>query len=315
MAVKDEFEFPDEKEAKAVAVGAGKDDDFEIEVLDDTPAQDKGRRPLDKEVTDPDEAELESYSEKVQGRIKELTHARHDERRAKETIEREKAELERAAKQLLDENRQLRAVVDNGSKQYVEQALTIADSAVEKAKRKLFEAQEAFDNEAIVAAQEELFDAKIRAAEAKKFRPTSLQEQEEVVQTQQQVPNTPRPDTKTLRWQAKNQWFGDPEYDEITSFAMGLHNKLVRSGVDPTSDGYFEQIDARLKTTFPEMFGGNVERQQSQSTSKRPASVVAPAARSSGARKIQLTATQVALASKLGLTPQQYAVQVAKLEN
>lgn len=312
MTIKDEFTFPDEKEVSVDT--KGKDEDFEIEVLDDTPTQDKGRRPLDKEVTDPDEAELESYSEKVQGRIKELTHARHDERRAKEVIEREKAELELATKKLLDENRQLRAVVDNGSKQYVEQALTIADSAVERAKRKLFEAQEAFDNEAIVAAQDELFDAKIKASEAKKFRPTSLQEQEEVVQTQQQAPSAPKPDTKTLRWQARNQWFGDPEHDEITSFAMGLHKKLVRSGVDPTSDDYFEQIDARLKTTFPDMFGG-VERQQSQSTSKRPASVVAPAARSSGARKIQLTATQVALANKLGLTPQQYAVQVAKLEN
>jgi hypothetical protein len=311
----DKYEFPDEKEGMAVGIDPVDDADFEVEVVDDTPAQDKGRKPLDREVADPDEAELESYSDKVQGRIKELTHARHDERRAKEAIEREKAELERAAKQLLDENRQMRAVIDNGSRQYVEQALTIADTAVEKAKRALREAQESFDTDAIIEAQEALFDAKIRASEAKKIRPTSLQEQEEVVQTQQQVLAEPKPDPKTLRWQARNQWFGDPEYTEITSFAMGLHNKLVRSGVDPTSDDYFEQIDARLKTTFPDMFGGSVGRQQPQGTSKRPTSVVAPATRSSGVKKVQLTATQVALASKLGLTPQQYAAQVAKLEN
>jgi hypothetical protein len=122
-----------------------------------------------------------------------------------------------------------------------------------------------------------------------------------------------QPDEKTLRWQAKNQWFGANGFEEVTSFALGLHQKLVNNGVDPRSSEYFEQIDARVKSTFPEVFGGTEDRRSSDSP-KRPTSVVAPAARSSGAKKIQLTQTQVALAKKYGLTPQQYAAEVAKLE-
>jgi hypothetical protein len=112
-----------------------------------------------------------------------------------------------------------------------------------------------------------------------------------------------------LRWQAKNQWFGSPGNEELTSFSLGLHQKLVNSGVDPRSDEYFERIDSRMRSTFPEAFGGRDAR------STRPSSVVASATRSSGPKKVQLTTTQVALAKKFGLTPQQYAVQVAKLEN
>jgi hypothetical protein len=122
-----------------------------------------------------------------------------------------------------------------------------------------------------------------------------------------------QPDEKTLRWQAKNQWFGAEGFEEVTSFALGLHQKLVNNGVDPRSSEYFERIDARVKSVFPEVFGEAEDRKAADSP-RRPTSVVAPAARSSGAKKIQLTPTQVALAKKYGLTPQQYAVEVAKLE-
>ena len=122
----------------------------------------------------------------------------------------------------------------------------------------------------------------------------------------QPAPKAVQPDDKTLRWQAKNQWFGSPGNEELTSFSLGLHQKLVNSGVDPRSDEYFERIDARMKATFPDVFGG---------ATRRPASVVAPAGRSTGTKRVQMTATQMALAKKFGLTPQQYAEQVARLEN
>ena len=149
---------------------------------------------------------------------------------------------------------------------------------------------------------------------AKNFRPTPLQVDESDVQTQQNQAPSQELDEKTARWQAKNQWFGSPGYEEVTSFALGLHQKLVNSGVDPRSDDYFERIDARMKSTFPEVFGGTEDRPKSGDGSRRPTSVVAPATRSTGARKIQLTPTQAALAKKYGLTPQQYAAEVAKLE-
>jgi hypothetical protein len=307
----DPYKFPDEVDETSVEVTT--DGDVEVEIVDDTPERDRGRKPLDRDVADPTDEEIESYSDNVKKRIKDLTHARHDERRAKELLLREKQELERLAQHMMAENNRLKQTVNTGTEQYVASVKQIADSEVEKAKRALKEANESFDTEAITAAQEALMDAKMRSEAAKNFRHTPLQVDEPVVQTYQQQDAAPQVDEKTLRWQAKNQWFGATGFEEHTSFALGLHQKLVNSGLDPRSDEYFERIDARMKSTFPDVFG-NEDRPKSGDGSRRPASVVAPATRSTGVRKVQLTPTQLALAKKYGLTPQQYAAEVAKLE-
>jgi hypothetical protein len=270
---------------------------------------------LDREVEDPTDDEIETYSDKVKGRIKELTHARHDERRAKESTMREKQELERLTQQLINENKQLKQYVSNGTEQYGTMAKTAAEAELEKARRQYKDAQEAFDTDAIIAAQEALTDAKWKLEQAKSFRPPPLQTEEYDVQTRQSAPEQAQPDEKTLRWQAKNQWFGANGFEEVTSFALGLHQKLVNNGVDPRSDDYFDQINDRVKSKFPEVFGGAEDKPRSGDSPRRPAAVAAPATRSSGAKKVQLTQTQVALAKKFGLTPQQYAAQVAKLES
>jgi hypothetical protein len=314
----EQYKFPDETEVDV----NGKDvnvtensDDVEIEVVDDTPEKDRGRRPLDREVEDPTEDEIETYTRGAQDRIKELTHARHDERRAKEALAREKQELERLAQQMLEENKRLKQYVNTGTEQYTQMAQTAATAELEKARRDYKAAQEAFDTDAILAAQEALLEAKMKVEQAKNFKPAPLQTQETEVQPRQTEPQAVRPDEKTLRWQARNQWFGSDGFEEVTSFALGLHQKLVNSGVAPGADEYFEQIDARVKSKFPEVFGGTEDRPRNGDAPRKPAAVAAPATRSSGAKKIQLTTTQIALAKKFGLTPQQYAAQVAKLEN
>ena len=313
MDPKDEFKFPDEIEEKEVEIEVD-GGEVEIEVVDDTPEKDRGRKPLDKEVEDPTDEEIEGYSDKVQRRIKDLTHARHDERRAKEALLREKQELENFARQVLEENKKLKTTVHRGEEQFVSMAQTAAEAKLEKARREYKAAQESFDSDAILAAQEALFEAKLEADQAKKFKPTPLQTEEFEVQTRHAEPQQVRPDEKTLRWQAKNQWFGANGFEEITSYALGLHQKLVTSGVDPRSDEYFEQIDARVKSKFPEVFG-ETDKPRNGSSQRKPATVAAPATRSSGPRKVQLTETQRALARRLGLTDQQYAMQVIKLEN
>ena len=126
-----------------------------------SPEKDRGRKPLDKEVDDPTDDEIEGYSDKVQRRIKDLTHARHDERRAKEALLREKQELERFAQQMLEENKRLKTTVHEGSQQFVSMAQTAAEAKLEKARREYKSAQEAFDSDAILAAQEALFEAKL----------------------------------------------------------------------------------------------------------------------------------------------------------
>jgi hypothetical protein len=307
----EQYKFPDElddNKSQKVEI-LQPEDDVEIEIVDDTPVQDRGRRPLDKEVEDPTDDEIENYSDKVKVRIKELTHARHDERRAKEALYREKQELERLAQHMVEENKRLKQHVNNGTEQYEAMAKTAAEAEMDKARREYKAAQESFDTDAILAAQESLFDAKAKLQQAQNFRPAPLQVEEYDVQPQQPVPQQVQPDEKTLRWQAKNQWFGAQGFEEVSSFALGLHQKLVSNGVDPRSDDYFEQIDARVKSTFPEMFGGTSEKP------RRPSSVVAPATRSTGTRKVQLTPSQAALIKKYNLDPKKYVAEVLKLEN
>jgi len=314
----EQYKFPDElddEKTSQVNVSVDNDGDVEVEVVDDTPIQDRGRKPLDREVEDPTDDEIENYSDKVKGRIKELTHARHDERRAKEATMREKQELERLAQQLINENKQLKQYVSTGTEQYGHMAKNAAEAELEKARRQYKDAQEAFDTDAIIAAQEAMTDAKWKLEQAKSFRPPPLQTEEYDVQTRQSAPEQAQPDEKTLRWQAKNQWFGANGFEEVTSYALGLHQKLVNNGVDPRTDEYFDQINDRVKSKFPEVFGGTEDKPRSGDSPRRPAAVAAPATRSSGAKKVQLTQTQVALAKKFGLTPQQYAAQVAKLES
>ena len=307
----DAFKFPDENETEIVIVD--KDSEIEIDIVDDTPVKDQGRKPLDREVDDPSEDELDSYSEGVKKRIKELTHARHDERRAKESLAREKQELERITQHMVEENKRLKQYVSSGEKTYAETIKAATSAELENAKRKYKEAYEAGDADALVDAQEAMTDARLRVEAAKNFKPTPLQQDDFEVQTQESPPPRQEVDDKTLRWQAKNQWFGKPGYEELTSFSLGLHQKLVNSGVDPRSDDYFERIDTRLKSTCPEVFGEE-EKPKSKESSKKPATVVASATRSSGARKVEMSPTQIALAKKFGLTPQQYAAELLKME-
>ena len=312
----EQYRFPDELEDdKSQKVEIQTEEDVEIEIVDDTPEKDRGRRPLDREVEDPTDDEIESYTQGAQKRIKELTHARHDERRAKESLLREKQELERLAQHYVEENKKLKQYVSTGTEQYTTMAKTAAEAELDKARQEYKAAQEAFDTDAIIAAQEKLFEAKIKLQNAQNFRPPALQEENYEVQPRQQAPEPVRADEKTLRWQAKNQWFGTDGFEEVTSFALGLHQKLVNNGVDPRSDDYFEQIDARVKSKFPEVFGGNEDRPRSVETPRRPSSVVAPASRSTGTRKIQLTPSQAALIKKYNLDPKKYVAEVLKLEN
>jgi hypothetical protein len=316
----DDFKFPHEieeenagKPEQDIEIDIDAEGDVSIEIEDDTPERDRRAKPLDQEVEDPTDDEIENYTQGAQNRIKQLTHARHDERRAKEAALREKQELERLAQQFMEENKRLKEYVNSGQTTFQETLQAKAEAEMEMARRKYKEAQESYDSDAMLAAQENLTEAKMRLESAKNFKPTPLQVERNDVQTYQSVPEAPSLDDKTLRWQAKNQWFGTPGYEELTAFALGLHQKLVTTGVDPRSDEYFERVDARLKQVFPEVFK-STEAARAE-PSKKPANVVAPATRSSGAKKtIKLTTTQARLAEKYGLTHKQYAQEVLKLE-
>jgi hypothetical protein len=317
----DDFKFPHEVEEENtgkpednVEIDIDAEGDVSIEIEDDTPLRDRNAKPLETPVEDPTDDEIDNYTQGAQNRIKQLTHARHDERRAKEAALRERQELERMATAILEENKRLKEYVNSGHTTFQETLQAKAEAEMEMARRKYKEAQESYDSDAMLQAQENLTEAKMRLESAKNFRPTPLQVEQNDVQTYQSVPETPSLDDKTLRWQAKNQWFGAPGYEELTAFALGLHQKLVTTGVDPRSDEYFERVDSRLQQVFPDVFK-NVAQKNESTSNKKPATVVASAVRSSGAKKVvRLTTTQQRLADKFGLSHKQYAQEVLKLE-
>jgi hypothetical protein len=303
------YKFPDEQEPQEESFEVETEEsDIDLEVVDDTPEEDRGRKPLDREVNDPSDEEIAEYSDKVQKRMKELTHARHDERRAKEAALREREEAVRVAQKLIEENKALRQNVNTNQNVAVESMKAQAESMLVMARKKLKEAQENYDTDAIIAAQEELAEAKYRVERIKDYRPTPLQEPKQEVYNQETTPQVPAPDQKALSWQQRNQWFGAD--DEMTSLALAVHKKLVESGVDPRSNEYYERVDARMREVFPTFFGET----KKEAPSKRPANVVAAVSRTAtGKTKVKLTKTQEALARKFGLTNEQYAREVLKL--
>ena len=291
-------------------------DDVEIDIVDDTPVRDRNARPLNREVVDPTDEELADYGERARKRIGELTHARHDERRRAEAVARERDEAVRVSQQLMARNQEYESIIKNGSEQYSKVSVEAAEAAVKDAKSKLRAAKEAFDIDAEVEAQAELNAAQMRVTEAKNFRPPTTAARENEVKTPAQTDSrTAAPlHDKTRSWMDRNKWFSAPGNEEVTSFALGLHKKLVDSGYDTRSDEYFEQIDARIKAKFPEVLdlSDDEPRNRQDLPSRRSASVVAPASRTTATKRITLTASQVAIAKSLGVTPQQYAAQLIK---
>jgi hypothetical protein len=308
----EDYKFPDEQDSKA----PDNADDFSIEVVDDTPEQDKGRKPLPKEIVEElDKDDLEEYSDKVKKRLSQMKKVWHDERRAKEEATREREEAIRFANAQVEENKKLRQRVGTGEKLFVQEITKSANSEVEAAKAKLKQAYESGDVDLITSAQDSLTDAKLKVREYERYRP-SLQEEESPVQTTpEQTRQTNQVDPKALAWQKENTWFGTDE--EMTALALGLHEKVVKSGLDPRSDEYYDRINSTMRKRFPEYFGEDKSAPQEteRPTPRKPANVVAPATRSTAPRQVRLTASQVALAKKLGLTPEAYARELIKLEN
>ena len=332
-----EYSFPDEQEdikkpeienssAVEIDLDKGKDKkeeakaepepkpekEIEVEVVDDTPKADRNRK-ASEPPEDVTEEELEDYSEKVRKRIQHFSKGYHDERRAKEAAFREKQELEALAQSLVNENKKLKGSVNKNQTAMLEQAKKGANSELETAKNAYKTAYEAGDAEAVVAAQESLTAAKIKTDKLNNYKIRPLQEEETSVALNKEtaVEAEPTVDPKALAWADRNPWYGstDEAGREMTAMAMVTHDRLARQGVDLQSDEYYEALDTRMRQFFPDQFEEVAETEAEKP--KRRSNVVAPATRSTSPRKVTLTQTQVSVAKRLGLTPEQYAKQVA----
>ena len=310
------YEFPDEIEISKPGAEMS-EGEIEIEVENDTPPEDRNRKPVDPETIQAlEDDNLEEYQEKAQKKLKDLKKVWHQERREKEAALREQQEAVRLAQRMLEENKTLKQRLSNGETVYVDAVKQATEQELDSAKAEFKSAYESGDSDRLLAAQERITNAKLKADKVDNYQPQfqkALQEQQNPVQLTNQQVNAP--DKKALKWQKNNDWFGQDE--EMTSLALGLHEKLVRNGVPAGSNEYYEKIDKTMRKRFPENFDGEEEvsvEEPERVQRQKASTVVAPATRSTSPKKIRMSKTQVLLAKKLGLTPEQYARELTKLE-
>lgn len=302
------FKFPDE-EPDAV-------EEIEIEIVDDVPEEDrKNATPMPKNIVDEiDNDDLEAYTGKAKERLLQMKKVMHDERRAKEEALREQQEALRVAQQLVNENKNLKGRLSTGEQTLVNNYKENMVRELDDAKREYKDAYDSGDSDRLGEAQEKLIEVKMKSKQIEDYRPEfsneTLQPQESDVQIQQP---TQRLEPKTQEWLDKNSWYGSD--DDMSYLAMGIHRRLERQGVALGSEHYFNVIDTEMRQRFPEKFDDETSEPEVKPSAKRPSNVVAPATRSTSPKKIRLTPTQVQLAKKFNLTPEQYARELTKLES
>ena len=280
----------------------------EIEVVNDVPEKDRGRVPSEppEDIT---KEELNNYSEKVARRIQHFSKGYHDERRAKETAQRERDELQSAVQGVLAEKDALQDTVNKNQQALFQQAKHSVAGELSQAKEAFKVAHDSGDSEALLNAQERFTNAKLKAGRLEEF-----EEPREIVDTtSRRQPNPPPVDHKAEAWRDNNTWFGNSSYAPETAFAVGLHKQLVaEDNITVSSDEYYEAINSRMRSTFPQLYGEFDEQEVETPKSRvRDNNVVAPATRSTGPKKYRMTQTQLNLSKRLGLTPAQYAKQAA----
>jgi regulator of replication initiation timing len=297
--------------------------DLEIEVVDDTPEEDRGKPKRAENVPPqiPDDDEVSKYSGDVQKRIKQLKYEYHEERRQKEEAKRLSDEAVTATQKLMEENKKLRKTLDDGEGVLVEQAKGRVQAQLEKAKQEYKEAYEAGDPDKLIEAQEKLSTIQNEKYRVDNYKPTVRAVEPEVFPPQQAPaqPKVQEPTGKDKEWlEANSDWFQKEDHEDMTGYAMGVHQKLVKAGLNPKLDTeeYYRRIDDAMGKAFPEHFNSNkqsVETEEVEAPQRSAGNVVAPVNRSAKKpRKVQLTSTQIGLAKRLGVTPEQYAAQLLK---
>jgi hypothetical protein len=315
----EEFKFPDEQENQA----QNPENEIEVEIVDDTPEEDrKNAVPMPKEIVkELDNDDLESFAGEAKTKLMQMKKVYNDERRRAEAAEKEQAEAIALAKAILEENKKLKSKLTVGEQNLVTNVKQNIGHELLAAKQAYKDAYDSGDSDRLVDAQEKLTEVKLKAQQIEQYKPEyseeALQEQENEVKIQQQPQ---RLDSKTQSWLDKNKWYGVD--DDMSYLAHGVHRRLEREGVPIGSDHYWTTIDEEVKKRFPEKFGESEEIKNSpeaetknSAKSNRPATVVAPATRSTSPKRVTLSLRQQALAKKLNLTNEQYAYELTKLES
>ena len=301
-----EFKFPDEIEDSK---DNDLDDEIIVEVEDKTPPEDRNKAPLPEKIKEElYNDELEDYSTKVKKKLLQMKKLAHDERREKDAAIREQNETIEFAKRLMDENKRLKSNLSNSEKNVLYSVTKSVEMELDAAKKAYREAYDSGDTDKVMEAQERLTEATLKIDKVRNFRPDPIEITENVVQPPQPRVQRPPADPSAVAWQQENPWFGEDE--EMTSLALGLHEKMQREGVRVSSQEYYSRLNNTIRKRFPEKFEDAEEQEDRPS---RKSSVVAPATRTTSAKRVKLSTGELNLAKKFKLTPEQFAAEKIKL--
>lgn len=252
-----------------------------------------------------DDKELENYSDNVQKRINQLT--------AKRKQAMEEADAAYAyAKSVQEQNEQMKKKLADLDQGYMTEYGSRVETQAVEAKRMLKEAFDAGDVEKMAEAQDLM--ARL-AIEKERLRIQKVRAEQQVEEEpKQEIPQRQQPaqqdlDPKLQSWMSNNPWFGTDMV--MSEGAKAIHTQLVGSeGFDPTTDEYYAEIDRRMRVEFPHKF----QEKRSNAQAVTPASNGRSATKSGRKKTVELSAGQVAMAKKLGISLEQMAKEVAKIE-
>ena len=314
-----DFKFPDEvvEEPK---------DQIEIEIEDDTPEEDRGKTPPDPKKVKELEVEvddLDKYSKDAKDKLIRMKRVWNDERRAREQAEREHAAAMEALQSVYNENKRIKEIVNSKAAEYQEGLKETAELQIKAAKKEFKDAYEAGDSDAMAEAQEKMTALQVQLDNIKQGKvQKTLQDDFGDVQTRQReqfippAPVAPKPDERVLDWQGENPWFGQDRV--MTATALGIHEDLREKGIEIGSEDYYAKLDKTMRKRFPDYFENEEPEERAEPKADKPkakpATVVASAARTTAPKRVRLSQSQVAIAKKLGLTPEQYVRELLKLE-
>lgn len=247
--------------------------------------------------------ELSDYSEGVQKRISKLTKKWRE-------AERQKDAAVKYAEGVIVDQKQMKSRLSKLEPGFLHATEESIKTGLDAAKAKLAAAREANDLGAeteAMASISELGYKKAKYLEAKEAQDRVAKRKSQPMPSLQDAMKSPQlpADPKAEGWAEKNSWFGTDS--AMTYTAFDIHKRLTEDqGFDTSSDEYYAEIDKQMKLAFPQKFGTTDTKE-----STKPVQQVASAKRSTntGRRKVRLTSSELAIAKKLGVPPEEYAKQ------
>jgi hypothetical protein len=301
------------------STAAGGELDFELELED---AQDEAGEAPAPQATDPvpasapaapeddSEIDLNAVDPALRPRIQRLMEQRQNELMARQRAEQERMRTEQALQEARAEQVRLQGQTERLDLAVVQQHKERIEAQQARIQAEMADAISSGDPKAQMEATQK---AARLAIEAERVRLAEARLAQQPAQPAQPAPPAQparqAPDPKAQAWAARNTWFGEDPV--LTASAYGVHTQLVNEGVAPDSDRYYQELDRRMKPIMDATRGKpQAPARPALAAGASSASLAPPG----GKRKIILTAAQQATAKALGVSFEDYARELVRLQ-